>query len=85
MSIIGPRPERPDLTYKFESETPGFIQRLKVRPGISGLAQVNGGYDISPSEKLKYDMIYIENMSIKQDLNIVVKTIGVIFTGHGAR
>lgn len=85
MSIIGPRPERADLTWKFEQETPGFINRLCVRPGITGWAQVNGGYDITPEEKLKFDNIYINNMSLKQDLVIVGKTIGVVLTGNGAR
>ena len=85
MSIIGPRPERADLTWQFEKETPGFIDRLCVRPGITGWAQVNGGYDISPAEKLAFDTEYITNLSLKQDLIIVGKTIGVIFSGDGAR
>ncbi|WP_159739983.1 sugar transferase [Erysipelothrix aquatica] len=85
MSIIGPRPERADLTWQFEREIPGFANRLLIRPGITGWAQVNGGYDISPAEKLAYDTVYINNMSLKQDMVIVGKTIGVIFTGHGAR
>lgn len=85
MSIIGPRPERADLTWQFEKETPGFIDRLCVRPGITGWAQVNGGYDISPAEKLEFDTAYITNLSLKQDLIIVGKTIGVIFSGDGAR
>ncbi|QIK86863.1 sugar transferase [Erysipelothrix sp. HDW6B] len=85
MSIIGPRPERADLTWQFEKEIPGFINRLSIRPGITGWAQVNGGYDISPAEKLAYDTVYINNMSLKQDMVIVGKTIGVIFTGDGAR
>ena len=85
MSIIGPRPERADLTWQFEKEIPGFINRLSIRPGITGWAQVNGGYDISPAEKLAFDTVYINNMSLKQDMVIVGKTIGVIFTGHGAR
>ena len=85
MSIIGPRPERADLTWQFEREIPGFANRLLIRPGITGWAQVNGGYDISPAEKLAYDTVYINNMLLKQDMVIVGKTIGVIFTGHGAR
>ena len=85
MSIIGPRPERADLTWQFEKEIPGFVNRLSVRPGITGWAQVNGGYDISPAEKLEFDNTYISNLSLKQDLIIACKTVGVIFTGHGAR
>ncbi|WP_159649551.1 sugar transferase [Erysipelothrix aquatica] len=85
MSIIGPRPERADLTWQFEKEIPGFVNRLSVRPGITGWAQVNGGYDISPAEKLEFDNIYISNLSLKQDLIIACKTVGVIFTGQAAR
>ncbi|MGL5641749.1 MAG: sugar transferase, partial [Paraclostridium sp.] len=85
MSLIGPRPERPELTYEFDKEIPGFIERLSIKPGLTGLAQVNGGYDISPKDKLKWDMIYIKNRSILLDINIVFKTVGVVFTGEGAR
>ncbi|CEN24995.1 glycosyltransferase [[Clostridium] sordellii] len=85
MSLIGPRPERPELTYKFNKEIPGFIDRLVIKPGLTGLAQVNGGYDISPEEKLKWDIIYIKNRNIFLDISIVFKTIGVVFTGDGAR
>lgn len=85
MSLIGPRPERPELTYEFDKEIPGFIERLSIKPGLTGLAQVNGGYDISPKDKLKWDMIYIKNRSILLDISIVLKTVGVVFTGEGAR
>lgn len=85
MSIIGPRPERPELTYKFEEEIPGFIERLKIKPGLTGLAQVNGGYEMTPEEKLKWDIEYINNRSILLDLNIALKTIRVVLTGDGAR
>ena len=85
MSLIGPRPERPELTYKFEKEIPGFIKRLKVKPGLTGLAQVNGGYEITPNEKLKWDLIYIKNRNIIMDIKIILKTIRVVFTGDGAR
>ena len=85
MTIVGPRPERPELTYEFEKQTEGFINRLKVKPGLTGLAQVNGGYDITPKEKLGWDMEYIRNRSIILDLKIILKTIKVIITGDGAR
>ncbi|MCE9675455.1 exopolysaccharide biosynthesis polyprenyl glycosylphosphotransferase [Paraclostridium bifermentans] len=85
MSLIGPRPERPELTYEFNKEIPGFVDRLHIKPGLTGLAQVNGGYDISPKDKLKWDMIYIKNRSIYIDCIIILKTIRVIFTGDGAR
>ncbi|MGP7816693.1 sugar transferase [Niallia sp. 01092] len=85
MSLIGPRPERPYFTAKFDSEIAGFSNRLIVKPGLTGLAQVNGGYDITPKEKLKYDMEYIGNLTFKLELKILVKTIKVILTGEGAR
>ena len=85
MSIIGPRPEREIFINEFLKEIPNFNDRLKVKPGITGWAQVNGGYEISPVEKLRYDKEYIENQSFKMDLEIGVKTIKVILTGDGAR
>ena len=85
MSIIGPRPERPVFTEQFEKEIPGFIHRLAIKPGLTGWAQVNGGYDITPKEKLNYDLVYINNLSLRIDLKILLKTVGVVFTGDGAR
>ncbi|AZB44594.1 exopolysaccharide biosynthesis polyprenyl glycosylphosphotransferase [Bacillus sp. FJAT-42376] len=85
MSLIGPRPERPMFAEDFEREIPGFSQRLAVKPGLTGWAQVNGGYDITPKEKLQHDLYYISNMSFVLDLKIIFKTIRVIFTGEGAR
>jgi len=85
MSIIGPRPERPIFTEKFNEEIPGFKNRLKVKPGLTGWAQVNGGYDLTPREKWELDMYYIENRGFKLDSLIILKTIKVILTGDGAR
>lgn len=85
MSIIGPRPERPMYTEKFNKEIPGFINRLQVKSGITGWAQVNGGYELTPKEKWELDMYYIENRSIKLDLFIIFKTIKIVLTGDGAR
>lgn len=85
MSLVGPRPERPMFTAKFNKEIPGFVERLKVKPGLTGWAQVNGGYDISPKEKLQYDLEYIDNMSIIFDLKILLLTVKVVLTGNGAR
>lgn len=85
MSIIGPRPERPTLTMEFNEKIPGFINRLVVKPGLTGYAQVNGGYDISPEDKIKDDLYYIRNRSLFLDLGILLKTIKVVLTGEGAR
>nr|WP_234293332.1 exopolysaccharide biosynthesis polyprenyl glycosylphosphotransferase [Fictibacillus sp. FJAT-27399] len=85
MSLIGPRPERPVFSDQFNNEIPGFNNRLAVKPGITGWAQVNGGYDITPKEKLLLDMYYIQNLSMLIDCKILVKTIKVVFTGDGAR
>lgn len=85
MSIIGPRPERPMFTAQFNEEIPGFVERLAVKPGVTGWAQVNGGYDITPKEKLRYDLYYIENRSLLLDIKIILKTVLIVFTGDGAR
>ncbi|MFJ8119876.1 sugar transferase [Bacillus mycoides] len=85
MSLVGPRPERPIFTEQFEEEIPGFKNRLKVNAGLTGWAQVNGGYDITPKEKLELDIYYIHNVSIWLDLKIVIKTVKVVITGNGAR
>ncbi|ALZ64662.1 Putative undecaprenyl-phosphate N-acetylgalactosaminyl 1-phosphate transferase (plasmid) [Bacillus cereus] len=85
MSLVGPRPERPMFTEKFEQEIPGFKKRLEVKPGLTGWAQVNGGYEITPKEKLYLDAYYINNASIILDFKIIVKTVKVVITGDGAR
>jgi len=85
MSIIGPRPERPKFVMEFNEQIPGFIERLCVKPGLTGWAQVNGGYDVKPAEKLALDLYYIENRSVKLDILIMIKTICVMFSGSGAR
>ncbi|WP_340371774.1 sugar transferase [Peribacillus sp. FSL E2-0218] len=85
MSLIGPRPERPVFTQQFNEEISGFEKRLIVKPGITGWAQVNGGYDISPEEKLSLDIYYIRNLSILTDIKIIFKTVKVVITGDGAR
>jgi len=85
MSLIGPRPERYIFTEQFEKEIPGFKNRLHVRPGVTGWAQVNGGYDITPKEKLELDLQYIERQSFKFDFVILVKTVKICITGTGSR
>ncbi|HFJ9488410.1 TPA: sugar transferase [Bacillus cereus] len=85
MSLVGPRPERPMFTEKFEKEIPGFKRRLEVKPGLTGWAQINGGYEITPEEKLRLDIQYINNSNLLLDLKIIVKTVKVVCTGEGAR
>jgi exopolysaccharide biosynthesis polyprenyl glycosylphosphotransferase len=85
MSIIGPRPERPMFTVEFNEIIPGFRNRLQVKPGLTGWAQVNGGYEITPKEKWELDMYYIENRSVQMDLVIILRTVRVVLTGAGAR
>ena len=85
MSIIGPRPERPMFTMQFNDEIDGFINRLLVKPGLTGWAQVNGGYEMTPEEKLKWDIDYIQSRDIFIDIKIILKTITVVLTGSGAR
>ena len=86
MSWVGPRPERPYFVEKFKKEIPLYTRRLRVRPGITGWAQVKGGYDQSiehVKQKLTYDLFYIENMSLRMDLKIVIVTILVMLKGKG--
>ena len=85
MSLVGPRPERPYFYNEFEQYIHGFSQRLKVVPGLTGLAQVNGGYDLLPEEKIVYDMEYIKSRSFLLDIKCIIKTIAVIFNHNGAR
>lgn len=85
MSFVGPRPERKVLADKFLETIPNFNERLEVLPGLTGLAQLNGGYDLSPKEKLVFDLEYIRTANLKLDIKLILKTITVVFTGHGAR
>ena len=85
MSIIGPRPERPMFTMQFNEDIDGFINRLLVKPGLTGWAQVNGGYEMTPEEKLKWDIDYIQNRNVFIDMRIIFRTVKVVLTGEGAR
>ena len=84
MSLVGPRPERPELMKKFSVTSPHFHRRLAVRPGLTGLAQIQGRYDLDIESKLRYDMAYIYNVNFLLDLKILFATIKVVFTGKGA-
>lgn len=85
MSFVGPRPERAYFYDKFEETIHGFRNRLRVTPGLTGLAQVNGGYDLPPKEKVILDMEYIRTRSVYTDLLCLLKTVKLVFTHEGAR
>lgn len=85
MSFVGPRPERPEFYDLFDTYIDGFRQRMVVLPGLTGLAQVNGGYDLKPEEKIVFDMQYIRERSIRTDMICILQTVGVIFGRKGAR
>ena len=84
MSLIGPRPERPGLIARFSRDVPDFGERLRVKPGLTGWAQVHGGYLLSPGEKLELDLYYIRYQSLELDLRILWKAVGVLISGRGS-
>ncbi len=75
MSFVGPRPERPELAREYEKEMPEFSFRLQVKAGLTGYAQVTGLYDTQPYDKLKMDLMYIENYSLFLDMKILLMTL----------
>lgn len=85
MSFVGPRPERAYFYEKFEQYIPGFSNRMLVTPGLTGYAQVNGGYSLRPEEKILYDMEYIGRQSLGLDIQCIVKTVHIVFSHEGAR
>jgi lipopolysaccharide/colanic/teichoic acid biosynthesis glycosyltransferase len=87
MSLVGPRPERPYFTSRLIRKIPFYAERLQVKPGITGWAQVNFRYAATEEDsekKLVYDLFYIQNMSFSLDFLIALKTLKVVFTGRGA-
>jgi lipopolysaccharide/colanic/teichoic acid biosynthesis glycosyltransferase len=85
MSFVGPRPERPFFVEQHIVDTPGYRERFTVKPGVTGLAQVSGGYATTPERKLKYDLIYMYHQTLAMDAQIVAETLRVVLTGRGAR
>ncbi len=86
MSLVGPRPERPYFVEQFKKEIPLYGRRLRVKPGITGWAQVKWKYDASledVKEKTKYDLFYVENMSLRMDMKILINTLHTVFSGKG--
>ncbi len=84
MSFVGPRPERPHFVEDFEERVPGYSDRHKVKPGLTGLAQVRSSYATRPESKVKYDLAYIYNYSLSLDLLILLETLKVILTRRGS-
>jgi len=88
MSMVGPRPERAVFISQLREQIPFYISRLKMKPGLTGWAQVRHHYDTSIEDvqiKLQYDMYYYENMSLLLDFQILVRTVYVVLTGKGAQ
>jgi lipopolysaccharide/colanic/teichoic acid biosynthesis glycosyltransferase len=88
MSIVGPRPERPEFVERLQTEVPFWSRRHLVKPGITGWAQVRHGYAAdasSTSEKLSYDLWYLRHRSLVVDLAICLKTFSTLLSGSGAR
>ena len=79
MSIVGPRPERPEIAAQYEQEMPAFSLRLQVKAGLTGMAQVYGRYNTEPNDKLKMDLMYINNMSLREDLKLIFATVKILF------
>ncbi|MDB5336671.1 MAG: Undecaprenyl-phosphate galactose phosphotransferase [Planctomycetaceae bacterium] len=87
MSLVGPRPERPEFIEKLSAEVPGYLHRLGLKPGLTGIAQVVNGYDNnieSFKRKVALDLLYLQNCCFWNDLKILFRTIRVVLTGSGA-
>jgi lipopolysaccharide/colanic/teichoic acid biosynthesis glycosyltransferase len=87
MSLVGPRPERPEFIEQLSREIPDYLNRLGLKPGLTGVAQVVNGYDNdleSFRRKVAFDLLYLQNCCLHNDLKILWRTIGVVLTGKGA-
>jgi len=81
MSFVGPRPERPELVAAITARCPQYALRHRVRPGLTGLAQILGHYESPPEEKLVYDLAYIREASFKGDLRVILQSFAITFAG----
>ncbi len=87
MSLVGPRPERPEFIEELTIEIPNYINRLGLKPGLTGLAQIINGYDndiASFKRKVNLDLLYLQNCCLRNDIKIMLRTIRVVLTGSGA-
>lgn len=80
MSVVGPRPERPEIAAEYEKELPEFKLRLQVKAGLTGYAQVYGKYNTTPYDKLLMDLMYIARPSILEDLGIILATLKILIS-----
>ena len=85
MSIVGPRPERPEIAEEYYKKIPDFRLRLQVKAGLTGYAQVYGKYSSDPYEKLEFDLMYINKMSLLTDLELMFATAGILFVGESTK
>ena len=79
MSIVGPRPERPEIAEQYRKELPAFDLRLQVKAGLTGYAQVYGRYNTEPQDKLKMDLMYINHASMAEDIKLIFATVRILF------
>ena len=79
MSVVGPRPERPEIAAQYQEDIPAFSLRLQVKAGLTGLAQVFGRYNSDPYSKLEMDLMYINKMSFAEDLRLIFATVKILF------
>lgn len=87
MSLVGPRPERPEFFADLSREVPHYLDRLQLKPGLTGIAQIVNGYDNnieSFKRKVAYDLLYLRNCSLINDLKILLRTVRIVLTGKGA-
>jgi lipopolysaccharide/colanic/teichoic acid biosynthesis glycosyltransferase len=87
MSLVGPRPERPEFMAELSATIPGYLDRLGLKPGLTGLAQVVNGYGNEPEgyrRKVALDLLYLQNCCFRNDAKILLRTVGVVLTGRGA-
>ncbi len=87
MSLVGPRPERPEFMKELSDQIPNYLDRLGLKPGLTGVAQILNGYDNqieSFRRKVAFDLHYLQNCSVLNDIKILIRTISVILTGSGA-
>lgn len=81
MSFVGPRPERPELVREFNGGIPDYDFRHQVKPGLTGIAQIFGRYDLPPQQKLKYDLLYIKKRSFWLDLKLIFLSFWITLKG----